>query len=70
MLEWDGELIKLICVEYEMLVVFVMNLGEIFSCECLLCMFFVCWVENFDLCIVDVLICCLRYKFSVDLLVM
>lgn len=68
-LERDGESIKLIRVEYEMLVVFVTNSGEIFSRERLLRMFFARRVENFDLRIVDVLIRRLRYKFSADLLV-
>ena len=68
-LERDGEPIKLTRAEYEMLVAFVTNPGEILSRERLLRMLSARRVENPDLRTVDVLIRRLRHKLSADLLV-
>ncbi|HGV3199865.1 two-component system response regulator TorR [Shigella sonnei] len=68
-LERDGEPIKLTRAEYEMLVAFVTNPGEILSRERLLRMLSARRVENPDLRSVDVLIRRLRHKLSADLLV-
>lgn len=68
-LEQDGEPIKLTRAEYEMLVAFVTNPGEILSRERLLRMLSARRVENPDLRTVDVLIRRLRHKLSADLLV-
>ena len=65
----DGEPIKLTRAEYEMLVAFVTNPGEILSRERLLRMLSARRVENPDLRTVDVLIRRLRHKLSADLLV-
>ncbi|MEA1079013.1 winged helix-turn-helix domain-containing protein, partial [Klebsiella pneumoniae] len=67
-LERDGEPIKLTRAEYEMLVAFVTNPGEILSRERLLRMLSARRVENPDLRTVDVLIRRLRHKLSADLL--
>ncbi|MFP1483304.1 two-component system response regulator TorR [Escherichia coli] len=65
-LERDGEPIKLTRAEYEMLVAFVTNPGEILSRERLLRMLSARRVENPDLRTVDVLIRRLRHKLSTD----
>ena len=65
-LEQDGEPIKLTRAEYEMLVAFVTNPGEILSRERLLRMLSARRVENPDLRTVDVLIRRLRHKLSAD----
>nr|VWP99897.1 torR_1 [Escherichia coli] len=61
-LERDGEPIKLTRAEYEMLVAFVTNPGEILSRERLLRMLSARRVENPDLRTVDVLIRRLRHN--------
>ncbi|PFF96134.1 two-component system response regulator TorR [Escherichia albertii] len=68
-LELDGEVIKLTRAEYEMLVAFVTNPGEILSRERLLRMLSARRVDNPDLRTIDVLIRRLRHKLSADLLV-
>ena len=68
-LDLDGGPIKLTRAEYEMLVAFVTNPGEILSRERLLRMLSARRVENPDLRTVDVLIRRLRHKLSANLLV-
>ena len=68
-LELGDEAIKLTRAEYEMLVAFVTNPGEILSRERLLRMLSARRVDNPDLRTVDVLIRRLRHKLRADLLV-
>ena len=68
-LELGDETIKLTRAEYEMLVAFVTNPGEILSRERLLRMLSARRVDNPDLRTVDVLIRRLRHKLRADLLV-
>lgn len=68
-LERDGEVIRLTRAEYEMLLAFVTNPGEILSRERLLRMLSSHRVDNPDLRTVDVLIRRLRNKLRADLFV-